>query len=285
MGAAFLVTLREGLEAALIIAILLAYLRQIGKLELSRDIWWGVGAAVVVSMIVGGVIFGVGAEFEGAAEEIFEGVVSLIAAGVLTWMIFWMRNQGSRIRDELHSRVESALVGGGLALASLAFVVVVREGIETALFLFATTQATSEGTGGSGQLLGGILGLGVAIVLGYLVYQGGVRLNLRVFFRITGALLLVVAAGLMAYGVHELQEAGLLPFLTTHAYDVTSVLPDDAGAGAILRAIFGYQDAPSQLEVIVWAGYLLIAGFFFFRSPRSVPTAAPAEEEAQAPHA
>lgn len=276
MGAAFLITLREGLEAALIVSILLAYLKQLGRLELSRDIWWGVGAAILVSMVAGGIIFGVGAEFEGAAEEIFEGVISLVAAAVLTWMIFWMRNQSTRIKADLQGRVESALVGGGLALASLAFVVVVREGIETALFLFAATQATSEGgSGGGGELIGGLLGLGLAIMLGYLVYQGGVRLNLRLFFRITGAMLLVVAAGLVAYGVHELQEAGLFAVLTAHAYDVKSFLPDDAGIGAILRAIFGYQDAPSVLETIAWASYLAVAGFLFFRTPKREPAPQP----------
>jgi len=279
MGAAFLVTLREGLEAALIVSILLAYLRQLGRLELSRDIWWGVGAAIGVSLLVGGVIFGLGAEFEGRAEEIFEGLISLTAAAVLTWMIFWMRKQGAGIRAELQGRVESALVGGGLALASLSFVVVVREGVETALFLFATTKATSDsGATGGGQLLGGLLGLAVAIGLGYLVYQGGVHLNLRSFFRITGGLLIIVAAGLVAYGVHELQEAGLLPFLTDKAYDVSGTLPDDSGPGAILRAIFGYQDGPSWLEVVAWGGYLAVTGFFFFREPAA--TAVPKEEEA-----
>ncbi len=274
MGAALLIALREGIEAALIISILLAYLRHLERTDRHPVIWWGTAAAVVVSGAVGAVIFSVAGEFEGKAEQTFEGLVSLTAVGVLTWMIFWMRRQGARIKSELQERVDSALLGGSIALASLAFVVVLREGIETALFVFAAAKATAVESGGAGaQLLGASLGLGIAVVLGALIYRGAVRLNVRAFFKVTGALILVVAAGLFAFSLHELQEAGYLPLLTAQAFDVSGTLSDEGGFGAILRALIGYQADPSMLEVVAWLGYLAVAGGLFFR-PHRVPVPA-----------
>ena len=275
MGAALLITLREGLEAALIISILLAYLRQLGRMDRAATIWWGAAVATALSLAVGAVIFALGAEFEGKGEQIFEGLVSLTAVGVLTWMIFWMRRQGSRMRSELQDRVDSALVGGGLALGALAFVVVLREGIETALFVFAAAKATAVATGGAGeQLLGAALGLAIAIAIGVLLYRGAVTLNIRAFFKITGALILIVAAGLFGFAVHELQEAGWLAFLTAQAFDISASLPDDSGPGAILRALIGYNADPSVLEMLAWAGYLIVTGTLYFR-PNAVVVAAP----------
>jgi high-affinity iron transporter len=268
MGSAFLITLREGIEAALIISILLAYLRQLGEAGQARLVWIGSAAAIVVSLVAGAVLYGIGAEFEGTAEELFEGLVTLFAVAVLTWMIFWMRRQGGRVKSELHQRVDAALLGGGFALGSLAFVAVLREGIETALFLYGAEQAAGQGL--LPIVVGGLIGLATAIVLGYLLYRGGVRLNLRVFFRVTGLLIIVVAAGLFAFSVHELQEAGWLPFLTQPAFDVSHRLSDENGVGAMLRAVVGYNDDPSVLEVIAWASYLLVAGFLFLR-PTSTP--------------
>jgi high-affinity iron transporter len=281
VGAAFLITLREGIEAALIVSIILAYLRQVGRRDRAPVVWWGTGAAVVVSIAVGAVIFAAAGEFEGRAEEVFEGLVSLFAVAVLTWMIFWMRRQAARIKSELQERVESALVTGGLALATLAFVVVLREGIETALFMFATAKATAQGAGGAwGQVFGAILGLTTAVIIGTLLYHGGVRLNLRTFFRVTGALILVVAAGLFAFSIHELQEAGYLAFGTATAFDISNVFSDGDGLGAVLRALIGYQDAPSILEVVGWVGYILVTGFLFLRP--SQPIRRPAVEPAAA---
>jgi high-affinity iron transporter len=269
MGSALLITLREGIEAALIISILLAYLRQLGREEQTRLVWIGSAAAIVVSLVAGAVLYGIGAEFEGTAEELFEGLVTLFAVGVLTWMIFWMRRQGGRVKSELQERVDSALLGGGFALGSLAFVAVLREGIETALFLYGANQAAGQGL--LPTLLGGFIGLAAAVVLGYLLYRGGVRLNLRAFFRVTGALIIVVAAGLFAFSVHELQEAGWLPFLTQPAFDISHRLSDEDGVGALLRAVVGYNDNPSVLEVIAWASYLLIAGLLFLRPTTPAP--------------
>lgn len=269
MGAALLITLREGLEAALIVSILLAYLRQLGRSDRAGLVWSGAAVAIAVSLAVGTVIFVVGAEFEGKGEQLFEGLVSLTAVGVLTWMIFWMRRQGGRLRSSLQERVDTALIGGGTALAGLAFVVVLREGIETALFVFAAAKATAVQTGGAGaQLVGAAVGLAIATVIGVLLYHGATVLNIRSFFKVTGALILVVAAGLFAFGVHELQEAGWLAFLTSTAFDVSATLPDESGVGAILRALIGYQSDPTLLEVLAWTTYLVVTSVFYFRPYR-----------------
>lgn len=284
MGASFVIALREGIEAALIVSIVLAYLRQLGASDRARLVWWGTAIAVAISAAVGTALFVADTGFEGRAEEVFEGLVTLAAVGVLTWMIFWMRRQGARIRTELHDKVDAALVTGGLALAGLAFFAVLREGIETALFLFAAARGTAvEGTDTAGaQILGAALGLGLAIVLGALLYRGGIRMNLRTFFRVTGFVLIVVAAGLFAFSLHELQEAGWLPFLEGHAFDVSSSLPDDSGIGAILRGLVGYHADPTWLEVVGWLGYLVVVGAAFLRTPPMPGTKSRPEHEASA---
>jgi high-affinity iron transporter len=273
MGAAFVIALREGIEAALIVSIVLAYLKQLGRSDRSHLVWWGTGLAVALSAIVGTIIFSVGAEFEGTAEEVFEGLVTLTAVGVLTWMIFWMRRQGARIKSELQQKVDMALTAGGLALAAIAFFAVLREGVETALFLFAAAEGTAvEGGGVAAQLLGAMLGLGLAVVLGVLLYRGGIRMNLRTFFKVTGVILVVVAAGLFAYSVHELQEAGWLPFLESPAFDLSATLPDDEGIGAVLRGLVGYNADPGVLEVVAWAAYLVVVGTLYLRPTQPLPS-------------
>jgi high-affinity iron transporter len=274
----FVIALREGIEAALIVSIILAYLKQLGATDRSRLVWWGTGLAVLLSAAVGTAIFAAGAEFEGKAEQVFEGLVTLAAVAVLTWMIFWMRRQSARIKSELQEKVDTALVAGGLALAGLAFFAVLREGIETALFLFAAAKGTAvEGTtvDASSQIIGAVLGLAVAIVLGVLLYRGGIRMNLRSFFRVTGLILIVVSAGLLAYSLHELQEAGWLPILEGHAFDLSASLPDDEGVGAILRGLVGYNADPTWLEVVGWLAYLVIVGALFIKGPSRVGGAEP----------
>ncbi|MCD6020578.1 MAG: iron transporter [Actinomycetia bacterium] len=282
MGASFVIALREGIEAALIVSIVLAYLKQLGASDRARLVWWGTALAVALSAAVGTGIFIAGAEFEGTAEQVFEGLVTLAAVGVLTWMIFWMRRQGARIKSELQEKVDTALVAGGLALAGLAFFAVLREGIETALFLFAAAKGTAvEGTAvaPATQITGAVLGLALAVVLGVLLYRGGIRMNLRSFFRVTGLILIVVAAGLFAYSLHELQEAGWLPVLEAHAFDLSTSLPDDAGVGAILRGLVGYNADPTWLEVVGWAAYLLVVGGLFLRGPALPGTKSRPEHE------
>jgi high-affinity iron transporter len=273
MGAAFVIALREGIEAALIVSIVLAYLKQLGRTDRSYLVWWGTGVAVALSAILGTIIFSVGAEFERTAEQVFEGLVTLTAVGVLTWMIFWMRRQGARIKSELQEKVDTALVAGGVALAALAFFAVLREGVETALFLFAAAEGTAvEGGGVAAQLVGAALGLLLAVVLGTLLYRGGIRMNLRSFFKVTGIILIVVAAGLFAYSVHELQEAGWFPFLEAHAYDLSATLPDDEGIGAVLRGLVGYNADPGVLEVVAWAAYLVVVGTLYLRPTQPLPS-------------
>jgi high-affinity iron transporter len=272
MGASFVIALREGIEAALIVSIILAYLKQLGATDRARLVWWGTIVAVAISAMVATALFAADTEFEGRSEELFEGFVTLAAVGVLTWMIFWMRRQGARIRTELHDKVDTALVTGGFALAGLAFFAVLREGIETALFLFAAANGTAVESGGvASQLLGAALGLGLAVLLGVLLYRGGIKMNLRTFFRVTGWALIVVAAGLFAFALHELQEAGLIPILEAHAFDVSSSLPDDTGVGAVLRGLLGYHADPTWLEVVGWLGYLVVVGGLFLRQPTTAP--------------
>ena len=271
MGAALLITLREGIEGALIISILLAYLRKLDRQDKAYLVWWGTGLAVLVSVAVAAVIFIAAAGFEGKGEQIFEGTVSLLAVAVLTWMIFWMRRQGATVRSELQHRVDAALLGGGYALAGLAFAVVLREGIETALFVFGADKADANGSGGTlAGIVGALVGLGVAAIIGVAIYRGSVKLNMRVFFRVTGGVILVVAAGLLAFAVGEFQEAALLPGMGAIAFNISGVLPDTAGIGAVLHSLIGYRSAPTLLGVAAWAGYLVGAGYGFFRPHAAV---------------
>lgn len=283
MGAAFVITLREGIEAALIISILLAYLNAIDRRDRHGVVWAGTGLAVGVSLVAGGIVFWTAGQLSETAEEAFEGIASFLAVAVLTWMIFWMAKQARHIKSDLQHRVDLALVSGSqVALPALAFFVVVREGLETVLFLFATTRTASAGPGIL-SLVGGLLGLTTAAVLGYLIYRGGIRLNLRAFFRATGVLLLIIAGGLLANGIHELQEIGWLPWEDAKAFDIGGVLADSGGLGGTLKALFGYNADPSWLELGAWLGYLLVTGFLFFKPMRQerVPAPSPQPEQSE----
>lgn len=261
MAASTLITLREGLEAALIIGIILAYLKRTGNSDRGASIWMGAAAAALLSVVAGGAIFLTAGEFTGRAEELFEGTAMLTAAGVLTYMIFWMRRQSINIRAHLVSQVDSALAAGSpFALGLLAFVAVGREGIETALFMFAAVKTSGAGPATSG----GVLGLVLAIVLGYLLYRGTYRMNLRAFFNVTSALLLLFAAGLLAHGIHEFQEAGVIPVIR-QLWDINWLLPESSTVGSFLKALFGYNGNPSLIEVLAWTGYLGLLGWVYFR--------------------
>jgi len=257
MLASALITLREGLEAALIVGIVLGVLRKLGRADQARAVWAGVAAAVIASAAAGLALNGLGVAFEGRSERIFEGVAMLLAAAVLTWMIFWMQRQGRQIQVELEQDVRRAAAAGSAgALFGLAFVAVVREGIETVLFLTAAAfSATPAQT-----LAGGALGLALAVVLGWLMFAAGRRLNVRAFFRVTGLLLLLFAAGLVAHGVHELQEAALLPTLVEHVWDVNPILDESSTMGTFLKALFGYNGDPSLLEVLAYGAYFVVVG-------------------------
>jgi len=262
MFASFLITLREGLEAALIVGIVLSVLRKLGQSHRARPVWLGVAAAVLASVVAGWTLNALGVAFEGRGEAIFEGMAMLLAAAVLSWMIFWMQRQGRQVQAELELDVRRAIgAGSAWALFGLAFVAVVREGIETVLFLTAASfSATAAQT-----LTGGALGLVVALVLGWLIFVTGKQLNVRVFFRATSVLLILFAAGLLAHGVHELQEAAVLPTWIEHVYDINPVLDENGTLGVFLKALFGYNGNPSLLETAAYVVYLGVVGVATWR--------------------
>ena len=263
MFSSLLITLREGLEAALIIGIILAYLSRTDNRQGFKPVWLGVALAVVTSLATGVIIFLLAGEFSGQAEEIFEGVAMLVATGVLTWMILWMRKQAINIKAHLHAQIQSVLTGGSsLGLVILAFVVVVREGIESVLFLFAATRVAESPVSFT---VGGFLGLAIAVGIGYTIYRGTSRLNLRTFFNVTSIVLIVFAAGLLAHGIHEFHEAGIIPPLVEHVWDINHILPEKSTPGRFLSAIIGYNGNPSLVEVIAYPAYLALALWAYFR--------------------
>ena len=263
MLAGFMIALREGLEAALIVGIVLGVLRKTGRSDRRGAVWAGVASAVAVSIVGGLMLNCLGLALEGRAEAIFEGIAMLLAAGVLTWMILWMHRQGGQLRSALEQdtrqRLETASAG---PLFTLAFVTVVREGIETVLFLMGAALSASWGD----TLAGAALGLLTAVALGWMIFAAGRRLDLRAFFAATGVLLILFAAGLLAHGVHELQMAGLLPVVVEQMWDLGAVLDPKSVGGGLLRSLFGYNANPSLLEVVGYMGYLALVGGYLVLS-------------------
>ena len=265
MVTSLLITLREGLEASLIVGIILAYLLKTGRKQLRKPAWLGAGVAAVVSAVAGAIIFAVAGELSGIGEEIFEGLTMLLAASVLTWMIFVMRREGQNSRSSLQSKIDSSSGHGSwIGIALLTFVAVVREGIETILFLFAASR-TAESPALS--IAGAVFGLALAIGLGYLVYKGVGRLNLKVFFNVTSLILIVFAAGMLSHGVHELVEASVVPALIDPLWNAASLLPDESGIGHFLASLLGYNSDPSLSEVVAYCGYLVAVLWAYSRQP------------------
>jgi len=251
----FLLALREGLEAALIIGITLSVLNKINRQDLKPSVWRGAAFAAGLSVVAALVLNWMGAGFEGRAEEIFEGVAMLLAAGLLTWMIFWMQNRAKNLRQEIEADTRMAAAQGGhRAMFFLAFFAVGREGIELALFLLAASVATSANQ----TLLGAILGLVVSGFLGWLLFATTRKLNVKAFFQVSSVLLILFAAGLVAHGVHEFNEAGLIPPVIEHVWDVNHMLDEKSTVGELLKALFGYNGNPSLTEVIAYIGYFAI---------------------------
>ncbi len=270
MFANFLIGLREGLEAALVVGILVAYLVKSGRADKVRVVWLGVSLAVAISLAVGGALtFGPrGLSFE--AQETIGGVLSIVAVGFVTWMIFWMARTSRQFKGELEGRIDAALDHGRFSLALVAALAVGREGLETALFLWAAAEATGSSTR---PLAGGALGLAVAVGLGILVYRGAVRLDLGKFFRWTGGLLVLVAAGVLSYGVHDLQEAGLVPGLNSLAFDVSSTIPPGSWYGTLLKGTINFSPVTTWLELAAWVAYVGPVLVLFVRAVRSPITA------------
>ena len=255
MLSALLIALREGLEAALIIGIVLGYLRQIGRGDRALYAWAGVAVAVLFSVTFALGMRFIGAELQTPYEQIFEGTTLFLAVAILTWMIFWMRYQGKFMKSDIERKIQSVVTSGETwGMFGLAFFSVFREGLETALFLAANAFAAD----GMGTLIGALLGLAIAVAAGVLIYNYAVHLDITLFFNVTSILLVVFAAGLVARGVAEYQEIGWLPILTSTAWDTSAWLTIDSALGSILQALVGYNDKPSVLQVISYIGYWVI---------------------------
>jgi high-affinity iron transporter len=266
MFPSFLLSLREGLEAALIIGIILGALGKLRQDELKPVVWRGVGVAVMLSLVVGIGLNLLGMELGGQLEEAFEGIAMLLAAAILTWMILWMQSQGGKMQRDIEAKTtQAALKRGGSALFILAFLAVFREGIELALFLIAARMASSP----TETVVGAVIGLGAAIALGWMIFSTTRRLNLRHFFQVTNVLLFFFAAGLVALGIHELNEAGWVPAIVENLWDINFILDDKSEVGEILKALFGYNGNPSLSEVISYLGYFTILGTILLRNQRN----------------
>lgn len=262
----FLIMLREGIEAALIVGIIASYLKQTGRGQWMPAVWIGVFLAAALSLLVGGGLELMSAEFPQKQQELFEGIVGLIAVGILSSMVFWMRKVARSIKSSLHTSLDHALAGSKhqvTALIAMVFFAVAREGLETVFFLLAVFQQSE----GPAAPLGALLGLILAIFVGFAIYTGSMRLNLGLFFRWTGLFILVVAAGILANSVQALHEAGLWNALQGVVFDISSTLPMDGPLGSILAGMFGYQDAPTVSVLGAYAIYLVVALVMFFRSP------------------
>ena len=263
MLASFLLTLREGLEAALIIGVLLGTLNKLAQPEYRKTVWFGAGLAIMISALAGFALNMLGARFEGRAEEIFEGIAMLLAAVILTWVILWMGRQSRDINERLKSNIKTAVSNrSSLALFALSFLAVIREGIELAFFL----TAVSLDTDGVGVLIGAGLGLASVVVIAVLLFRSLIKLNLARFFQITSFILVIFAAGLVAHGVHEFNEAGLISPIIEHLWDINHILDEKSTLGELLKTLVGYNGNPSLSEAIAYLLYFVIigvAGFSF----------------------
>jgi high-affinity iron transporter len=265
----FLIVFREGVEAALIVGIIASCLRQTGRIHLMQAIWMGVVLASLVCLLIAIILQIASQEFPQQEQELFASIISVVAVGVLTWMVFWMRRAGRSMKEELQSQVEIAAQSQdkwSLALVAMAFFAVLREGLETVVFLLATFQ---QGLGVKAPM-GALFGYGAAIAVGMGIYQGGIRINLKKFFKWTGAFIILVAAGLLSGAVRAAHEAGVWNLLQTLVYDVSNILPEHGLIGTVLSGFFGYREAPTVGEVIVYLGYLIPTMLLFLWGGKTV---------------
>ena len=267
-----LVGLREGLEAALVVVILIAFLVKTQRTWALKHVWAGVGVAVVLSVILGAALTFGTRELTFESQEMIGGFASIVAVAFVTVMVFWMKSAARTLSGELKGKLDRALELGPLAIALVGFLAVGREGLETAIFFYATAQ--TAGAGNNLPLLGWAVGIGGAILLGFLMYKGALKINLAKFFRYTGIFLILVAAGILAYGLHDLQEAGLLPGLNTLAFDVSHVIAPDSWYGTLLKGIFNFSPRTTVLEAIAWVLYAATVLTLFLRPSR--PSGSPA---------
>jgi high-affinity iron transporter len=279
----FLIMLREGIEAALIVGIIASYLRQTGRGEWMPAVWIGVFLAAALALFVGGGLEMVSAEFPQKQQELFEGLVGLLAVVILSSMVVWMRKVARSVKHDLHESLDAALAGSKnqtYALIAMVFFAVARESLETVFFLLAVFQQ-SEGASGP---LGALLGLIIAVAIGIAIYKGSLRLNLSRFFRYTGLFILIVAAGILSNSVRSLHEAGVWNYFQDVVFDISAILPMDGPTGSVLAGMFGYQDAPTVSVLVAYLAYLVFALFLFFKPQAkvvSLPTR-PAHEHGHA---
>ncbi len=255
MLSTFIIALREGLEASLIVGILVAYLVKSERRHHLRALWTGVFLAVSASLALGAFLSYTSAELSTKGAELFAGTTSFVAVAMVTWMVFWMKRTARGLRDELHGKAEVAVAAGALSMGTLAFFAVAREGLESSLFLytnFKTVGAFSTAT------LGLVLGLATSVALGYGIYNRSVKLNLGKFFTYSGVALIVVAGGVLSYGVHEFQEFGFLPGPDAFAWDITSWMGKDSFIASLLAGTIGFDTTTSWLQLIVWVAYLAL---------------------------
>ncbi len=266
MGASLLITLREGLEISLVIAIVLAYLSRSGRQQLFRPVWIGAISAMVVCAIAGVAFDRLAGDFTGRTEQAVEGTLALVAASVLTWMIFWMRKHARGMSGSLHTKIDGAADRSHTAVALVAFAAVAREGFETALFL---SSARVNGTSGASVVVGGFIGLVIAAGIGVVVYRSGNRVNLRRFFQVTGALLILFAAGLFAKSMHEFRELlSVEGWLGGSAWNVTSGAFGKGWFNDFLAGMFGWAPDADRIRPLAYVLYLIPVGFAFFAKPR-----------------
>ena len=268
-----LIGLREGLEAALVVVILAAFLVKTDRRWALKYVWLGVATAVVLSMGLAAFLTYGTEQLTFEQQELIGGIASIIAVAFVTAMVFWMRTAARTISGELKGRLDKALDVGPWAVALVGFLGVGREGLETAIFFYATTEAAGQGE--LQPMLGWIIGLGGAVLMGVAIYQGALKINLGRFFRYTGILLVIVAAGILAYGIHDLQEAGFLPGLNTLAFDVSGAVPPDSWYGTLLKGIFNFSPNTTWLQAIAWVLYVGIVLTLFLRPVKVVSTPPP----------
>lgn len=270
---AFLIMLREGIEAALIVGIIAGYLARTGREDWLPTVWIGVLLAVAVSLFVGAAVLAVGAQFPQKTQELFEAVVGTAAVVILISMVFWMRKAARSIKATMEHDIDAALAdrrGPTWALIGMSFFAVAREGLESVFFLLAIFQQSP----GPAAPVGALLGIAAAVLLGYGIFKGGLRLDLRRFFLWTGIFIIFVAAGLAAGVLRNLHEAGIWNHLQTPVWDLTRTLPVSSVTGTVLSGLFGYHDAPVVGEVLVWALVLGVTLYFFLRPAQPSPRTA-----------
>jgi high-affinity iron transporter len=281
----YLIGLREGLEASLVVVILIAYLVKTDRRKMLPWIWVGVAMAVLVSLAFGALLTYGPRRLTFEAQEAIGGILSIVAVGFVTWMVFWMAGHARGLSSELKGKVDLAAEAGRGSLAFVAFLAVGREGLETALFLWSATQAATDSSGSTTTpLLGALLCILTAVAMGYAFYKGVLKINLSRFFTWTGATLIVVAAGVLAYGVHDLQEAGILPGLNNLAFDVSEQVPPSSVLGTVLKGTLNFSPATTWLEAIAWVAYLVPTMCLFLlrmRRPQHPARAKPAAQPAK----